>query len=1474
VDSGRICEIYQGGSRCGSGYLVSDTVVLTAAHVVPGRGGPVRVRLLRGGSGLVDAVVAWCRWDAGDGSTDLALLSITDPAWRSPTGWEPVSWGRLVTARAACEAVGYPQVQRVRDSAGKLVMRDLEHPVGWVSRLTTAKAGTLGVDLTSAAPLPVPDTEPSPWAGMSGAPLFCGAVLVGVLTTHPDGFDTSRLTAAAVTGLLDDPDAAALLAGGSGAPPVPEPAELVPLADRTWPVTSPAGLLRADVEAVPFRGRERLLAQLRLWCESPGRFSARLVSGPGGQGKTRLARELGRRMRQDGWAVLHVAPDLPADHYAALAGVDVPLLVVMDYAETRTAQVGAVVGALRGASGPVRLVLVARTGGEWVDELSFPGAESMIGEALTEIVLPERPADTEPPAGAMPVALPELADTVDERTAMFDAAVAAFAARLGWLPAYRDVDWAAAATAAVRPDLSLGRYDTALAVQMAALAALLDRSGGSQTSPEVVLLVHERRYWRRLATRLGVLDQPGLPDFDRLAGWLVAAAAVCGADTEQEALATLGALPVLAGQPAAVFPALVRWLHELYPAQHAYWASPPPDRLAEHLVATVLTARPDLLDEVLPAAAESQVYRALIVLSRAAIGRPATHDTLRRLVTDHPVELAPAALLVSTAVENPAPLVEAVDSVIDTVIEATGAPDPAPPSPSGLLLSELYHAIPARTQLHRRRAARIASALVEYHRGRDAAYRAAAPRRLLRRRARPTAATLDLAETLLKAAYCHSELGEWAQTLTAVEESSELLDRLAATDPGDYDQQRVEALDARAVTLSSMGRTAEALAAEDQAIALLTALARRDPTGYGIVLGQCHGTRAAMLIRLDRWDEALDALRAASALVHSPTEPDTATTAGVAAFVDTNLTAVLSLLGRQREALAAARQAVDRYRRLAEDRPDSFEPFLTVSLVNLAKTLMETGNADQAVAAAGDAVDRLRRLAAAYPDAYRPHLLMALNNLNGARGLAAPGKLDGQALRDAEEAATGLRELVAERPGVFESDLVVALVNLSGQLSWAGQDARAVEAGTEAVTIGRAHAGRRPDTFEPILANALTNLGTALSELERHDEARPAAEEAVELLRRRAQRHPEIHGRFLVLALHTLGGVLAELDLPGPARAAATEAVSWCRRHRDGAPDPYDQLLGESLANLGVALTHLGQHRQALAADEEARDIFRRLVAREPTRHAEQLVETTRAVVADLTALGRPDQALAACEDTVEHLEGVPPTPGTDQALSTGLLSLSYHLSLARRPAEATAAAEKAVAIRRRTGDTPARLAGALNRVAVRYDETGRPAEAAAARADEISIYRTLVGDGQLSYRSRLASALLDLAVDYVNAGQIDQLRTTAEDAVSEHRTLLAEQPSSDGLGLATALFWLGTAHLTLGTPGPAATALTEAADRLRPLAAAGVDDTPAMLATVLQGQAELHLLGGEPTLALNLLNEVVPVHKGGCTSNTPQARP
>jgi hypothetical protein len=129
-------------------------------------------------------------------------------------------------------------------------------------------------------------------------------------------------------------------------------AALIVLPQRPWrPGVSPPGaLLRADVDgAVPFHGRRDETAGIEAWCEGAAPIGVRLYTGAGGMGKTRLFIEMCQRLRVRGWRagfLDHRAAGAPAAMWSKLVHHPDPLFLVLDYAETRRAEL---VAALREA---------------------------------------------------------------------------------------------------------------------------------------------------------------------------------------------------------------------------------------------------------------------------------------------------------------------------------------------------------------------------------------------------------------------------------------------------------------------------------------------------------------------------------------------------------------------------------------------------------------------------------------------------------------------------------------------------------------------------------------------------------------------------------------------------------------------------------------------------------------------------------------------------------------------------------------------------------------------------------------------------------------------------------------------------------------------------------------------------------------------------------------------------------------------
>ncbi|MFE5486419.1 trypsin-like peptidase domain-containing protein [Streptomyces sp. NPDC056527] len=218
IDPHRIAEVIvttPSGRRRGSGYRVTDTTVLTAAHVVTGTTGTrVRFDVDRPGQWEAPADVAW-----HDVGSDVAVLTFVPPSTAPSVA--PAPFGRITSdhhAVVAVHAAGFPLwKQRRRPDGGQF--RELHQTDGTVAALSNLRTGTLEITVAPAGADPNPQV--SPWSGMSGAAVWAGDLIVGVVAEHHRWEGSGRLTAARI-------DHALLPAGG---PPAAEPAALLAIDD-------------------------------------------------------------------------------------------------------------------------------------------------------------------------------------------------------------------------------------------------------------------------------------------------------------------------------------------------------------------------------------------------------------------------------------------------------------------------------------------------------------------------------------------------------------------------------------------------------------------------------------------------------------------------------------------------------------------------------------------------------------------------------------------------------------------------------------------------------------------------------------------------------------------------------------------------------------------------------------------------------------------------------------------------------------------------------------------------------------------------------------------------------------------------------------------------------------------------------------------------------------------------------------------
>ncbi|MGB8201727.1 MAG: trypsin-like peptidase domain-containing protein [Pseudonocardiaceae bacterium] len=274
ISRARVAELivtHAWGRHRGSGYLVTAEAVLTAAHVVEGALS-VEVRFAPDLPGEWSTVaVSW--W--ADSDVDLAVVSISpQPGDQSVS---QVRFGRIGDRAAvlAVQAVGFPRWKmRTYDGTipvtgdGRLRYRDAHHAVGSVAVLSNWREGTLEVVVAPACAAD-PAVEASPWEGMSGAALWVGDRIVGVVSKHHPGDGLARLAATRIDIALDRLDAAQKSALRALLPLLPEHSEQLPdvlPAPHRQLVTTAYHAQLSDIAPEQLLGREAELDELVTFC--------------------------------------------------------------------------------------------------------------------------------------------------------------------------------------------------------------------------------------------------------------------------------------------------------------------------------------------------------------------------------------------------------------------------------------------------------------------------------------------------------------------------------------------------------------------------------------------------------------------------------------------------------------------------------------------------------------------------------------------------------------------------------------------------------------------------------------------------------------------------------------------------------------------------------------------------------------------------------------------------------------------------------------------------------------------------------------------------------------------------------------------------------------------------------------------------------------------------------------------------------
>ena len=1178
----------------------------------------------------------------------------------------------------------------------------------------------------------------------------------------------------------------------------------------------PSRLLLARHQIVPFSGRERTLDRVAEWVGGNEPIAALLIHGAGGQGKTRLAGQVGVECAAGGWSAWQATPAV-AGTSTTVSKAELPgnaVLAVVDYADrwspSALLDLLARLRDLHAAAGAqVRVLMLARSDGYWWPAVA-QRAESELSVAADQLELPTLAADS-----------------TDDRAALFVTAADRFATALN----VDRADWPV-------PDLSGDGFAQVLAVHMAALAAVDAARHGEAppTRPDAVsayLLRREQAYWHQLHAR----NEAPVASPPEVMHRAVVAATLVGVRDR-----------VVAGQALAAAgfadsETLARQIIDdhtvCYPPDDADTVFEPlhPDRLGE-----------DLIGLSTPGHGHHDTAR---------LDRDWTPGAITCLLTGrHAPEWTSKALavLVETAYRWPVvatkvlfPFVRQHPRLMITAGGAALTRFAGIPGIDRTILLTLEPLLPEERHIDLDIAAAAVSAALMPHR---------------------LATTTDPARVArLQAdhAWRLANAGRYREALRPAQEAAQIYRRLAQADPDPVHQSGLgTALGYLGAFLSHLGERDDALGPAQEAVGVHRRLVETYPGGYLLELAGSLVNLGALLPNAGRWNEALDVAREAVSVLRRLAEDRPASLPDLATAL-ANLGMHLDRLGRHEEAVGPVEEAVVIQRRLVSAKPATHLPDLALSLANLGNLLSQLGRYDEALRRAEEAVDLYRRLAAANPDVHLPGLARALR-IVGAR-LSAVGRL-GEALIAAEEAVTIERRLVAINPSAHLSALASALINLTAVLGSLDRHAAALRTAEEAVAIRRRLAAGNRTAYLPDLATAVANLGVVLAEVGRDQDAREMAEEAVALRRQLAEENPVAFLPDLANALTNaavLRSLTGHLD---DALSAADEAVSILRQLARTRLFAHLPDLATALGNLSEHWSRAGFYEDAVDTSDEATAIHRQLAAENPTVYAAQLARSLTGLSERLDATGLHEDAVTAAQeaaDVYQQLAGESPVAYVPRHAES-LINLGLLQARAGRRQDALSTSEAATDLYRRLAEADRTahllaLARATAVVGVRLSDVDRHDDSVRLVGETVDLYRELAA-GDPAHVTALARSLINLSIHLARVGRNDEALRTSEEAVAIDRKLAEASTAGPLSGLVVSLHELARRRSDVGDRAGAMAAVTEAIDICRRSANTVPEIFLRSLAALLENLADLRSQNGDSAGSRDAIAEAADTYR------------
>lgn len=863
--------------------------------------------------------------------------------------------------------------------------------------------------------------------------------------------------------------------------------------------------------ATELRGREGELASLQAFMSNPRPIQARVLTGGGGSGKTRLALELCEQVTADGvWDAGFVANDELARFFGAQNlsawGWRKPTLIVVDYAAQHARLLGQWFGELadrhRPPPNPLRLLLLERSAsvetGWWTTVFASGGWGALSKRALLD---PLEPVELAPLAsGEDRLAL--LSDVVTQASAgitpdwLLDDSN--LRARLMQISSGGDpLFLMMAALEMVRVGhakaLTLGRTDLAAALATREASRLHELAKSHSLNPELV---------QHLAACVMLAQGMKRRQFEEFA------------DKEKQAI----------GRPSGDVAAVADLMEQGLRRRDG-----------------IAPGWPDLIGEALILATFRQESGQQAVLRcHSHFGSSVTQCVVRCAQDFAPREKAPVEwlrviahahwseaqvmreLLASLPIESVA-LADLRVQIAQRLIELLDIQDTAVRDERVQALCTLAFALGWTGQYER--ALIVAQEAVDHCREAGAWP--------------PAELSLDLAVSLGVLTSALFSVGQLEQAVLAAQERVDIGRELLVQEPSVFLPELVASLCELALVHLALDQVGPAQAAVHEA-----AEKQRDHDAQGPHPVQPHLAErikflATCIGSVDQYDSTLVAAKKSNDLYRelAAQKPDLYSHHLAASHFA--LAISLLQLGQWQPALAAARDAVELYRKLDIQRPNVFRPSLGGSLRILAQVFCMAAMVEPALLAVQEAIVIARALADQASVASRRILIDALQLLGAIR--LERRELE-QALSAAQEAVDLSRETSAQH-WVSSEELAAGLSGLGAVLFELGQHERGLRAAEEGLELIREDATHQSNRMRPILAGSLQSLAYMLDQLGHHERALIAIQECVEVLRELAFDRPVLVHPQLAIGLHHLANLLGDLGRFEQAALAAREAT-------------------------------------------------------------------------------------------------------------------------------------------------------------------------------------------------------------------------------------------------------------------------------------------------------------------------------------------